>query len=141
MEDRNSTYSHDELYTYKEAAAIVGIVEDSIVGWCRLGWLRKVKLPNDNHKYVLRSEADALRGYGAVKNTREGKERIAAFLKARDIRDYVQEEHDYGDPIQWYSDPVHAEKAVRNNPSMFLDILSRFLGGKIQITHDGTGAH
>ncbi len=137
MEDRNSTYSYDELYKYKEAAAIVGVTEDTIAGWCRLGWFKKVKLPNDLYKYVLRSEADALRGYGTVKNTREGKERIAAFLKARDIRDYVQEEHDYGDPIQWYSDPVHAEKAVRSNPSMFLKILSNILGGDVNVTIRG----
>ncbi len=141
MEDNTSTYTLDDVYTYREAAAIVGNSWQDIQLGTSTGLLTRAKVAGDRHSYVLRVEINAIKGRGRL-HSKEAKAILAGVRAEHGVkRDYLSEEMNYGDPVQWYSNPVHAEKAVRNNPSMFLDILSRFLGGKIQITHDGTGAH
>ncbi len=138
MEEYTSTYNRSELYTYKEAAQIVGVSEGTIVDAARTDRLTRIKLPNDGHKYVLRVEIDAISGKGKIM-TREVKAILDAIQGKDKVRDYVSEEHSYGDPVQWYSDPVHAEKAVKNNPSMFMDILENLFGGTIHLERRTTG--
>lgn len=138
MEDTIRTYNRDELYTYKEAAQIICVSEGTIFDAARSDRLTRVKLPHDGHKYLLKVEVDAIAGKGKIM-TREVKDILDAIQGKNKVRDFVAEERSYGDPVQWYNNPVHAERAVRNNPSMFMDILEKLLGGTIQLDRRQAG--
>src|SRR5260370_15033073 len=99
MEESISTYNRSELYTYKEAAEVVGMTEGAILENARMGRLTKVKLPNDPHKYVLREEIDPIAGRGKIM-TKEVKGILDGIQKGRRTRDYVAEELDYGEAIK-----------------------------------------
>lgn len=63
-----TTYERNELYTYKEASAVVGVSYDLIAVATRTGVLTKTSLPHGygNNKFVLKSEVDAIAGLKEV---------------------------------------------------------------------------
>jgi hypothetical protein len=86
-------------------------------------------------KYLLKSEIDLLRDRRSLR-----KDMVLRVLGNPGERDYMREELEYGDPVQWYSKPEHAETAVKSNPRMFLNLLAKILGGDINVTVR-TGEH
>ncbi len=66
MIDQVEQYDREELYSYEEAADVIGVVYSSFVDATRFGIFTIVKLPHDRRKYLLKSEVDPLAGTGKI---------------------------------------------------------------------------
>ena len=135
-----SVYNRDEVYTYKEAADIVGVRYDVIANASRLGILTSTRIAgNGSLKFILKSEVDAVVGMkevtskaaqakiNEVRRTAELERKhraIDELVESHPDNVYVQSEMSYGE--QFTMTPALASSQKGNDLKI---ILQRYADG------------
>jgi hypothetical protein len=118
-----SRYTRDDVYNYYEVAEIVGCPYGHVVDNALNGNITQVKLPHDRCVYIPKYEIDPLKGCRRI-GSKESKVLIRAARKAN--RDYVAEEHSYGDPFESY--PQVVKTLYHENPTTFWTLVKEMTG-------------
>ena len=96
-------YSREEVYDYQQAASIIGCSYHSVSDAVRMKILGTVMLPPSNKKFIPRVEVDTIAGMKKPTS----KDARAKLADIRGPRNYVDEEHSYGQPIVSLPDPLN----------------------------------
>lgn len=124
MNTEVSTYKREELYTYKEAADIIGVAPNSMYPAVSHGILTAVRLPHEKEKYLLKVEVDAIAGLGTVTSklarSRVEKTRIAY---SGSLDDFSAEKIE-----------SMVRQAFSKDSSTVITTIAKLLGGKISFS-------
>jgi hypothetical protein len=92
------SYKREDCYTLEEAAQIIGVVHGTMYRATSMGVLTTIRIKGEGQcLFLLKPEVEALRGSGEV-SSKEARARVKAVQDAS--RDYVAEEHTYGEPLR-----------------------------------------
>ncbi len=104
-----SMYNRDEVYTYREAAEVVGVRYDVIANASRLGILTSTRIAgNGALKFVLKSEVDAVAGTKEVTS----KVAQAKINEVRRIAELDRKQHAIDELLESHPDNTYVQSEM-----------------------------